>query len=72
MKIAALMARAASAPLRTNLRAPTAFDCEGVKRRGYIDQGILVLSVDDPRLAWPERMILKQIADKIYGERRSN
>lgn len=72
MKVAALLARASPAPLRTNLRAPTAFDSEGVKRRGYHDQGILVISVDDPRLGWPERQILKQIADKIYGERRGH
>lgn len=48
---------------------PKRFDGDAVKRNGYRDQGILVISVDDPRLAWPEREMLRQIAEKLFGER---
>jgi hypothetical protein len=44
-------------------------DCEAIKRNAFKDQGIVVVSVNDPRLSWDQREILKQIGDKIYGYR---
>ena len=59
-----------SSSLRTNFRSPNAFDAEAVKRYGWHDHGIVVVAVDDPRLPWQEREILKAIGDKLYGRRQ--
>ena len=48
---------------------PQTTDVESVKREGWRDQGILVISTDDQRLDWAERQILKQIAERLYGRR---
>lgn len=42
---------------------------EVVKRSGWRDQRILVVSADDARLSWPEREFVRQIGDKLYGGR---
>jgi hypothetical protein len=44
---------------------------EEVKRDGWRDQGLLAVSVDDQRLTWPEREFIRQIGDKLYGNRAS-
>ncbi len=40
---------------------------EHLKRHGWHDQHILVVSSDDDRLTWPEREFIRQIGDKLYG-----
>jgi hypothetical protein len=45
-------------------------DLETIKRNGWRDQGILVISPEDQRLDWMERQLLSQIAERIYGRRR--
>jgi hypothetical protein len=42
---------------------------EDVKRDGWREQGLLAVSVDDRRLSWPEREFIRQIGDKLYGNR---
>ena len=42
---------------------------EEVKREGWHSQGILVVSEDDPRLAWPEQELVRQLGQKLYGQR---
>ncbi len=42
---------------------------EFVKRNGWRDQKILVVSADDDRLTWPEREFIRQIGEKLYGKR---
>ena len=42
---------------------------EEIKRDGWREQGLLVVSEDDPRLAWPERELIRQLGSKLYGER---
>ena len=44
---------------------------EQVKRDGWRDQGILVVSADDQRLTWPEREFVRQLGDRLYGKRQS-
>ena len=44
-------------------------DPEQVKRDGWKEQGVLVIAEDDDRLTWPERELLRQIGQKIYGNR---
>ena len=43
---------------------------EEVKRDGWHDQGLLAVSLDDERLTWPERELVKQLGEKLYGKRR--
>lgn len=50
-------------------RPPKPFEAEVVKKRGWQDQGILVVAADDHRLSWPERELIKQIGKKLFGER---
>lgn len=45
---------------------------EDIKRDGWREQNILVVSPNDPRLTWPERELVRQLGEKLYGgtERR--
>lgn len=43
---------------------------EEIKRRAFRYEGILVASVDDPRLDWVQRETLKQVGVKLYGPPR--
>ena len=42
---------------------------EEVKRDGWREQGLLAVSVDDQRLTWPERELVRQLGEKLYGKR---
>jgi hypothetical protein len=42
---------------------------EHIKRSGWRDQNILVVSADDDRLSWSERELLRRIGEKLYGKR---
>ena len=42
---------------------------EDVKRDGWRDRGLLAVSIDDQRLTWPERELVKQLGEKLYGKR---
>ena len=42
---------------------------EKVKAEGWREQGLLAVSVDDQRLSWPERELIRQIGEKLYGRR---
>lgn len=57
--------------LRSSFRSATAFDKESIKRAGYHEQNILVVSLDDNRLSWLEREVLRQIGSRLYGERNA-
>lgn len=46
-------------------------DPEQVKREGWRDQGLLAVSMDDRRLTWPERELVRQLGEKLYGPRLS-
>jgi len=48
---------------------PTKIDLEKVKKEGWNKEGILVVKIDDERLSWPEKEIIKQIRNKIYNSR---
>ena len=47
-------------------------DAEAIKREGWLDQHILVISPEDARLDWSERELLRRIGNRLYGsqERR--
>ncbi len=40
-----------------------------VKRDGWREQGVLAVSVADDRLTWPERELVRQLGEKLYGKR---
>ena len=42
-------------------------DPEQVKRDGWREQRVLAVALDDERLTWPERELLRQLGDKLYG-----
>ena len=43
-------------------------DPEQVKRDGWRKTGLLAVSVDDDRLTWPERELVRQLGEKLYGK----
>lgn len=46
-------------------------DPEIIKRDGWNQQGILVVSAGDSRLTWPERELVKQLGEKLYGKHQT-
>jgi hypothetical protein len=40
-----------------------------IKRDGWREQGILVVAENDQRLTWPEREVVRQLGEKLYGKR---
>lgn len=40
-----------------------------VKRDGWREQRVLAVSLDDNRLTWPERELIRQLGEKLYGDR---
>jgi hypothetical protein len=46
---------------------PTTPDLDAVKRQGWRDQHILVVSETDERLDYFERQFVKRIGERLYG-----
>nr|WP_149777573.1 hypothetical protein [Ruegeria intermedia] len=44
-------------------------DPEEVKRDGWQEQGLLAVFLDDQRLTWPERELVRQLGEKLNGKR---
>lgn len=44
---------------------------EQVKQDGWLEQGVLAVSVEDDRLTWPERELVRQLGEKLYGRREA-
>ncbi|MFC3632123.1 hypothetical protein ACFOM8_22225 [Paracoccus angustae] len=40
-----------------------------VKREGWKEQGLLAVAIDDDRLTWPERELVRQLGERLYGKR---
>ncbi|OSM04161.1 hypothetical protein [Magnetofaba australis] len=49
---------------------PRTINAEGTKAYGWKAHGILVVNAADPRLTWPERELVKQLGEKLYGRAR--
>jgi hypothetical protein len=43
---------------------------EQVKRDGWLEYGILVVDEDDQRLTWPERQLIRQLGERLFGRRQ--
>jgi hypothetical protein len=52
-------------------RQPKPMDVEGIKKNGWQDQSVLVINANDPRLTWPERELVKQLGEKLYGSKEA-
>lgn len=65
MKVPTPAYRCALARLQPDRRP----DPEQIKREGWRDQQILVISPDDTRLDWVEREMLRRIGDRLYGSK---
>ncbi len=48
----------------SNRRTP-----DEIKREGWREQRVLAVSLDDARLTWPERELIRQLGEKLYGDR---
>ena len=46
---------------------PQVTDLEDMKRSGWREQQILVVSPEDERLDWAEKELVKQIGERLYG-----
>ena len=40
-----------------------------IKREGWRKQGVLVVDTNDDRLSWPERELVRQLGEKLYGRK---
>ncbi len=43
---------------------------DNVKRDGWQEQGMLAVSVEDDRLTWPEKELIREVGEKLYGKRK--
>lgn len=43
-------------------------DPDQVKRDGWHEQHMMAVSLDDHRLTWPERELVRQLGEKLYGK----
>jgi len=43
---------------------------EKVKKDGWKEQGLFAVFLDDQRLTWPERELVRQLGEKLYGKRK--
>jgi hypothetical protein len=41
---------------------------EVMKRESWRELGVLAVSVQDERLTWPERELIRQLGEKLYGK----
>lgn len=57
-------------PYRCPLDRSTArVDPDSIKREGWRDQHILVVAEDDQRLDFVEREFIRQLGERLYGEK---
>jgi hypothetical protein len=43
---------------------------ENLRKRAWHETETFSVPLDDPRLTWPERELIQQFAEKLYGKRR--
>ena len=41
---------------------------EHIKRQGWQAQRVLVIDANDERLTWPERELIQQLGERLYGK----
>ena len=43
---------------------------EDFKRDGWREQGLLVVAANDDRLSWPEQQLVRELGEKLYGNKQ--
>ena len=38
---------------------------EQIKKDGWLERGLMAVSIDDQRLTWPERELVRQLGEKL-------
>ena len=56
---------------RSPLNLSRSVDYQAVKRNAFHNDRILVVSLDDPNIPWPEKEILKAVGERLYGKVKS-
>ncbi len=51
-----------------SLPSPKKMDCDAIKRSAFHDDRILVVGLDNPALTWPDRQLLEQLGERLYGK----
>lgn len=46
---------------------PTTVGAEPIKAASWRDHRLLVVALDDPRLGWADRELVRSIGEKLYG-----
>lgn len=54
--------------LRSPLNFANTVDYEAIKRHAFHDQGILIVKMDDPKLSWTDKEILRAVGERLYGK----
>lgn len=49
------------------LKPASSIDWEAIKRQAFRDQDILIVKIDDPKLSWADREILRAVGERLYG-----
>jgi hypothetical protein len=71
-------APAGRSPMMTSLSrylpraAASATEMENLRRRAWRQDGVLSLRDGDDRLSWPERELVRQLGERLYGSRRDH
>lgn len=53
---------------RSPLNLSNSVDYDAIKKNGFHDQGLLVVDINDDRISWVEREVLRQVGEKLYGK----
>ena len=40
---------------------------DDIKKQGWHVEGVLVIQINDERLTWPEREMVRQLGERLYG-----
>jgi hypothetical protein len=43
---------------------------EEIKREGWREHGVLVIDPNDERLSWPDRELVREIGERLYGRKQ--
>ncbi|RUU22210.1 hypothetical protein EN883_03540 [Mesorhizobium sp. M7A.F.Ca.AU.002.06.1.1] len=53
--------------LRSPLNFANTVDYEAIKRHAFHDQNIVIVRLDDPKLSWADREMLRAVGERLYG-----
>lgn len=54
---------------RSPNRGPNSIDFDAIKKNAFHDQDILVVNINDTKLPWQDRELLKGIGERLYGKK---